>query len=826
AWLTAGNYHVYLQRFDPAGEPQFEENGMLVSDNANSSWIAIYHLNIVVDSDNNAILTTVDERTGIWEVYAWKIAPDGTMLWGDDGLPLTNSGVVNISPRLTALPDNSVIVTWTQDWDTVRLQHLSPAGELLWGDGILIEDNNAALVAPLPIVTSDGNVLVQWIRQTGSPPYYDSELLLQKYNLDGDPQWGAPVLAVGPVVFPAGNWLQQSVSDLNGGSYSAWTELSGTAQGAWAQHITGDGYLPWASEVELSTNSSNFRVSPMIAVANETQELMAVWREANGSQSLHSIYAQRLDSNGNRLWGSNGATVVAPNSNYDYLDLSVAGFGEEMISVYVQQSVNMNGDIYANRLDAEGNLAWTEGIATVTTSGSPKADMMTGKGPGGLFIAWTQNGSIYAHCLREDGTLGPPDMSGELGDVLLVPTDYATIQEAIIASEDRDTILVAPGTYQENINYSGKNIVIGSYYLTYSVDYFIEQTIIDGNQNGTVVTFENREDSTAVLTGFTIMGGSADFGGGIRIDSARCTLRNLVITGNTANNYGGGILSWESNPSFENLTITSNMAGNSGGGGIYSYSSGISLENVNISDNATSGPGGGIYYNQSNSSLTHVTISGNSAAGENGFGGAIYHTTFSNTTLLNSIFWNNSPQEIYFDGNPEFVAGSTTAAFCDIQGGQESIVTNDNGTVTWEEGNINADPLFCAPDSGDFSLAASSPCVGTGQDGANMGAFGVGCNALFAAGEITPTKFTLYQNYPNPFNPTTTIRFDLVETWRATSLLIYDITGRVVETLVNEQIESGQHEIQWDASQQASGIYFVELVSGENRKIQKMILLK
>ena len=47
-----------------------------------------------------------------------------------------------------------------------------------------------------------------------------------------------------------------------------------------------------------------------------------------------------------------------------------------------------------------------------------------------------------------------------------------------------------------------------------------------------------------------------------------------------------------------------------------------------------------------------------------------------------------------------------------------------------------------------------------------------------------------------------------------------------VKPMVNEQIESGQHEIQWDASQQASGIYFVELVSGENRKIQKMILLK
>ncbi|HIA93773.1 MAG TPA: T9SS type A sorting domain-containing protein, partial [Candidatus Marinimicrobia bacterium] len=92
--------------------------------------------------------------------------------------------------------------------------------------------------------------------------------------------------------------------------------------------------------------------------------------------------------------------------------------------------------------------------------------------------------------------------------------------------------------------------------------------------------------------------------------------------------------------------------------------------------------------------------------------------------------------------------------------------------------------------------------------------------------EILPFEFALHTPYPNPFNPTTTIRFDLVETRHAVSLYVFDITGRVVETLVNGQIESGPHEIQWNAAQHASGIYFVEFVAGEKRDVQKLILLK
>ena len=88
--------------------------------------------------------------------------------------------------------------------------------------------------------------------------------------------------------------------------------------------------------------------------------------------------------------------------------------------------------------------------------------------------------------------------------IINIPADYATIQEGINAATDGDTILVQPATYQENINFLGKEITVGSLYLTTGDTAYISQTVIDGNQNASVVTFENEETSNAVLSGFVI----------------------------------------------------------------------------------------------------------------------------------------------------------------------------------------------------------------------------------------------------------------------------------------------------------------------------------
>ena len=85
--------------------------------------------------------------------------------------------------------------------------------------------------------------------------------------------------------------------------------------------------------------------------------------------------------------------------------------------------------------------------------------------------------------------------------------------------------------------------------------------------------------------------------------------------------------------------------------------------------------------------------------------------------------------------------------------------------------------------------------------------------------------YELSDVYPNPFNPSTTINFTVSESIDL-SLVIYDMKGRVVDTLVNGNLAPGVYSINWNARDESSGIYFVQMISGEFMKTQKLMLLK
>ena len=136
---------------------------------------------------------------------------------------------------------------------------------------------------------------------------------------------------------------------------------------------------------------------------------------------------------------------------------------------------------------------------------------------------------------------------------------------------------------------------------------------------------------------------------------------------------------------------------------------------------------------------------------------------------------------------------------------------NDNGT--WE-GNIgystlSTDQQWNNPQEWSFTWIGDQATILSNDNEA----------------PIAPEVFALYQNYPNPFNPVTNIKFSLPENQKV-SLGIYSVTGRLVETLVNENRVAGFHTIQWNAGRHASGVYFYRLDAGVNSKTQKMILLK
>ena len=88
-----------------------------------------------------------------------------------------------------------------------------------------------------------------------------------------------------------------------------------------------------------------------------------------------------------------------------------------------------------------------------------------------------------------------------------------------------------------------------------------------------------------------------------------------------------------------------------------------------------------------------------------------------------------------------------------------------------------------------------------------------------------PGKFTLYQNYPNPFNPSTTIKYK-VPSYSHVSLIVYDITGRQVRNLVNEEKPAGTYSVNFKADDLSSGMYLYRIVCGNFTQVKKMILLK
>ena len=324
----------------------------------------------------------------------------------------------------------------------------------------------------------------------------------------------------------------------------------------------------------------------------------------------------------------------------------------------------------------------------------------------------------------------------------------ATIQHGIDMAAQGDTVLVHPGTYVENINFNGKNLVLGSLFLVQGDTSYISSTIIDGNQNGSVVTFESGEDSTAILAGVTIQNGLSQSSGGIRVSTSSPVLLNLLVKNNQALSDGGGIQLSNSDAKLIDLNIFNNVAGSEGGGLridggspylrnthitdnnaqtgagltiqsganvimdkviIYSNSASnmsgaLSTNSSNIelinslvyNNNATSGAGGLSINYQSNISIINSTIYGNE-------GVCIYSGNLSNVIALNCIIYNESSNDILIESFGEF-----NSRYC--------IVSDD-----WiGEGNIYTNPFLLYPGSSDFRLNDYSPCLGAGSDSAQI----------------------------------------------------------------------------------------------------------
>jgi hypothetical protein len=112
-----------------------------------------------------------------------------------------------------------------------------------------------------------------------------------------------------------------------------------------------------------------------------------------------------------------------------------------------------------------------------------------------------------------------------------------------------------------------------------------------------------------------------------------------------------------------------------------------------------------------------------------------------------------------------------------------------------------------------------------GNNGTILSTTNGGVHGIKQISNEVPSVYKLYQNYPNPFNPGTKFKI-LIAKLSNVNIVVYDLLGREIATLVNEQLKPGSYEVEWDGSNYPSGVYIYRLKTESFSETKKMILLK
>ena len=381
------------------------------------------------------------------------------------------------------------------------------------------------------------------------------------------------------------------------------------------------------------------------------------------------------------------------------------------------------------------------------------------------------------------------------------------------------TVFVAPGVYSSST--TGENFPLKITNQISLIGHSREEVILDAEKNGRVLIVENTRDN--VIDNVTIKNGSMSDGGGVYCEGGISLFKNIVIESNEGHD-GGGMHLKHAYCEFKNVVIRNNDAYR--GGAIFCIDASANLERVTINSN-NSDHASGIYFERATAQLLNVTLCNNTS----NQGSGIYCRNAESLVVKNSIFWDNTSNNIYLYLNRKF-----DIAYSNILGGRESIKIFDDEKLIWGEGNINADPFFVDVSNNNYNIRYNSPCIDAGDPDhkkdpdntrVDIGAYYYDQSTSLSLGNVSklPYEYAIGQNYPNPFNSSTSITYNLHETCNV-MLKVHNTVGQVIDTLVDNVQTTGVYKITWRPNNLPSGIYLFKFQTDNFSKIIKIIYQK
>lgn len=335
-------YDVYAQRINSSGATQWTASGVVIS-NATSHQ---RYNRITTDGSGGAIITWRDQRSGQSEISAQRISSAGSVQWTANGIAITNLGYGAGDPEIVSTGSGNAVITWVENRSSsndIYAQKVNSSGTAQWtANGVVV--CNAVNSQDLPKIISDGStgVIITWLDSRAAP----TNIYAQKLDTTGAVPTGASWVANGVNVSPT---LSQSALQITtdglGGIIITWQENLNI----YAQRIDTTGAVPtggsWRDNGLGITITADQQIEPQIVSDNSNGAIIA-WHEINSSGDF--VYTQKINSNGEKFWASNGEAISLDLSGFTDLSMAFDGTSGAYI---VFQDYNSTSKLYTQNIE-------------------------------------------------------------------------------------------------------------------------------------------------------------------------------------------------------------------------------------------------------------------------------------------------------------------------------------------------------------------------------------------------------------------------------------------------------------------------------------------
>ena len=332
------------------------------------------------------------------DIYAQRVDEAGRILWAANGVPICTESGAQWAPSIVSDGAGGAFIGWnklsTPDDNGYRqvtgyIQRVDGSGNRMWtASGIALSP--PAELAHIAQIVADGEsgvfVLLGYDRSEGQSGDYD--VFAQRVDASGNFLWGAYGIPISEK--PCDQVPEGIVSDGAGGAIITFSDRGCVLldYDTYAQRVDASGNILWALNGVPICIDPTSGAAWIYTVPDGAGGAIVSWSDDRNGAENRDVFAQRLNASGNALWAVNGMAVCAATGNQDVESLAPDGAGGAIIT-WADYRIDVNGDIYAQRVNASGAALWTPGgIAVCSTPARQLYGRAVSDGAGGGIVIW------------------------------------------------------------------------------------------------------------------------------------------------------------------------------------------------------------------------------------------------------------------------------------------------------------------------------------------------------------------------------------------------------------------------------------------------------